>query len=293
MFGLLNLNKPAGLTSREVVNRVQRLVKPMKAGHAGTLDPLATGVLVVCLGQATRLIRYVQELPKHYRATFLLGRESDTDDVEGTVRELSAPPVPTVEQLVAALPHFVGTLQQRPPTFSAIKVQGRRAYALARRGEAIELAPRPVQVYSCELVAYTYPELVLEIACGSGTYIRALGRDLAASLGTAAVMSELVRTAIGPFRVGEACLLAELTAENLATHLLPASRAVAHLPAVELTAEEVRKVSHGMTLWRPDHGLEGEAAACDPAGRLIAILAPRDTQRLRPRHTFARNSSGS
>src|SRR6476661_7210859 len=131
MFSLLNLCKPAGITSRDVVNRVQRLVKPHKVGHAGTLDPLAIGVLVVCLGPATRLIEYVQRMPKRYHGTFLLGRESDTEDIEGTVRERSDPPVPSRSEIEALIPRFLGDIEQRPPAYPALKVGGRRAYDLA------------------------------------------------------------------------------------------------------------------------------------------------------------------
>ena len=136
LFGLLNVNKPAGVTSRDVVNRVQRLVRPERVGHAGTLDPLATGVLVVCLGPATRLVEYLQRLRKRYRAAFLLGRTSDTEDIEGQVVELAAPPRPTPAQIAAVLPRFLGQIEQVPPAFSALKLAGRRAYELARAGAA-------------------------------------------------------------------------------------------------------------------------------------------------------------
>ena len=155
MFGLLNLSKPAGVTSRDLVNRVQRLVKPHKVGHAGTLDPLASGVLVVCLGSATRLIEYVQRMPKRYLATFLLGRQSETEDIEGTVTELVDPPVPTEAQLLAALPNFIGVIQQLPPAFSALKVEGKRAYEMARQGEIPDLKPRPIEVHSIDLIEYS------------------------------------------------------------------------------------------------------------------------------------------
>src|SRR5690606_32379886 len=147
MFGVLNINKPPEWTSRDVVNRVQRLVRPAKAGHAGTLDPLATGVLVVAIGSATRLISYVQRLPKHYRGTFLLGRTSPSDDTELEATLLADAPIPTREEIEKQLGAFVGEIQQRPPIYSAIKVQGRKAYDRARGGEAMELAARPVTVH--------------------------------------------------------------------------------------------------------------------------------------------------
>ena len=199
MFGLLNVHKPAGITSRDVVNRIQRVVRPVKVGHAGTLDPLATGVLVICLGSATRLIEYVQRMPKHYRGTFLLGRKSDTEDIEGEIEVLDAAPQPSIDEIHAALPQFVGTIRQRPPAYSALKVGGKRAYQLARAGQEVQLAARPIEVYSLSLQHYEYPEIVLDIQCGSGTYVRSLGRDLADGLGTGAVMSALERTAIGDF----------------------------------------------------------------------------------------------
>jgi tRNA pseudouridine(55) synthase len=155
--GILTLNKPPGMTSRQAVDLVKRLVRPAKVGHAGTLDPLACGVLVVAIGKATRLIEFVQQAPKRYQATFLLGRTSPTDDVEGEITELFDPPIPSRAEIERASQQFVGTIEQRPPAFSAIKVGGRRAYDLARGGRAVELAPRPVAVYEISVLAYEYP----------------------------------------------------------------------------------------------------------------------------------------
>lgn len=277
MFALLNIHKPAGMTSRDVVNHVQRLVRPVKVGHAGTLDPLATGVLVVCLGQATRLTEYVQQMPKRYHGTFLLGRESNTEDVEGNVVELDNPPRPTREQIEAVLPQFIGEIEQRPPAYSALKVGGRRAYDLARRGEQVELAPRKINVNAIRIVGYEYPELQLDIECGSGTYVRSLGRDLAAALGTGAVMSALVRTAIGDFRLADACRLAELSAGTIGTHLLPPSRAVALLPSVKVTADEITHLRQGKTMENRFDTTAAEIAALDESGQLVAIVEPRGT----------------
>lgn len=282
MFGLLNINKPPRATSRDAVNRVQRIVRPAKVGHAGTLDPLATGVLVLCLGPATRLIQYVQQLPKRYTGTFLLGRRSNTDDLEGDVVELSDPLEPTLEQVIAALPQFTGTIQQRPPIFSAIKVKGKRAYDLARAGRDVQLESRPVIIHELRIVRYEYPELVLDIGCGSGTYIRSLGRDLAEALGTAAVMSNLQRTAIGGFTIDSAIDLATITEDSLAEHLLPAESAVQHLNSVVLSAAEIGKTSNGLTIERPQHGYTGDIAAFNVAGQLVAMVAPRTPDHLRP-----------
>jgi tRNA pseudouridine55 synthase len=243
--GLLNIYKPHDMTSRDVVNHVQRLVRPAKAGHAGTLDPLATGVLVVCVGSATRLIEYVQEQPKTYLASFLLGRESETEDVESPAIELVDPPQPSRSEVETVLPQFLGQILQRPPAYSALKVGGKRAYALARRGQTVELAPRPIVIHRLVVRDYVYPRLSLEVECGSGTYIRSLGRDLAAALGTAAVMSELERTAIGRFTVSEACHLSDLTSETLAARLLPPLRAVEQYPQLVLQPAEIADLFHG------------------------------------------------
>ena len=193
LFGFLNLNKPAGISSAAALGRIKPLVRPAKIGHAGTLDPLASGVLVVALGPATRLIERIQQMPKQYRATFLLGRHSASDDTETEVVELENPPIPDRAAIATAAATLVGEIQQRPPDFSAIKVAGQRAYTLARAGCAVEIAARPIIVHRIDIVEYEYPRLVLDFGCGSGTYVLSLGRDLAASLGTAAVMSGLVR----------------------------------------------------------------------------------------------------
>jgi tRNA pseudouridine55 synthase len=285
--GLLNINKPPAVTSRNAVNVVQRLVRPGKVGHAGTLDPLATGVLVVCVGPATRLIEYVQRMPKTYVGTFLLGRESDTEDVDGRVIELVDPPRPTMQQISAASAKLTGEILQRPPAYSALKVAGRRAYELARKGKHVDLKPRPITVHRLEVKAYEYPELVLEIECGSGTYVRSLGRDLAESLGTAAVMSALNRTAIGSFRVEGAVEPASLTAENLPNQLLPLLRAVECLPKVALSPQEIARLGHGLTIPRPVSAVEAaEYAGINEAGELCTILAPRGMNQLAPTLNF-------
>jgi tRNA pseudouridine55 synthase len=281
--GVLNLNKPAGMTSRLVVDRVQRLARPAKVGHAGTLDPLAGGVLVVAVGAATRLIEYVQQMPKGYTAAFLLGRQSPTEDVEGEVTALDNPPVPTGEQIAAAVRALVGQIEQRPPAYSALKVAGRRAYALARKGHEVQLKPRTVTVYRMEVRAYEYPQLRLAIECGGGTYVRSLGRDLAESLGTAAVMSELLRTSIGDFRIEEAVDPQQLTEQNWTDHLLPPLMAVGRLPRVELSAEEIARIRQGLSIPRKTLPTDaGRFAAVDSAARLAAILTPRGRGLLGP-----------
>lgn len=288
MFGLLNLYKPAGITSRDLVNRVQRLVKPHKVGHAGTLDPLASGVLVVCLGPATRLIEYVQRMPKRYLATFSLGRHSDTEDVEGVVTELVDAPVPVADEILAVLPQFLGTIQQLPPAFSALKVDGKRAYELARQGEAPDLKPRPIEIHTIELIEYSYPQLTLDIRCGSGTYVRSLGRDIARALGTEAVMSALIRTEIGPFHLQQALAGDDITPQTMDQNFLSPQSALGDMPGVIVTEQEAAYLRNGRQLGRPelDSAAAPEVCALTPEGRLLAILVPAENGLWQPRIVF-------
>lgn len=287
--GLLVLNKPTGITSRQAVDLVQRVTGQSKAGHAGTLDPLASGVLVVALGQATRLLEYVQQMPKGYEATFLLGRASPTDDIEGPVTELSDSPQPTPEQLAEAARQLTGLVAQRPPAYSAVKIAGRRAYELARKGRHVDPAARPVRVYRLDILAYQYPELRLAVECGAGTYVRALGRDLAEKVGTQAVMSALVRTHIGPFHLSQAVAPQSLDRATWREHLLPMVRAVQHLPQVRITAEEATRLRHGRSLhnrWSIASTESPEWAALDGRGNLVAVVAPAKPDRVVPVRTF-------
>lgn len=275
MFGLLNIHKPAGITSRDVVNHVQRLVKPIKVGHAGTLDPLATGVLIVVLGSATRLTEYAQQSSKTYVGDFRFGLSSDTEDITGKVEAELNPSEPTLQLLEATLPQFLGTIQQRPPIFSALKVSGRRAYDLARQGETPDLAPREIEIHSLKILNYQYPDLQLEIVCGSGTYVRSLGRDLAIAVNTNAVMTNLVRTRIGPWHLEQAVNLPQLSSrEEVAKYLLPPTQALQHLPVRSVSSEEVVHLSHGKLLPLGMSPLlaDQEVMAIDPQGQLVAIL---------------------
>jgi tRNA pseudouridine55 synthase len=277
--GLLVLNKPTGITSRDAVNMVQKFVRPLKVGHAGTLDPLAAGVLVVCVGTATRLIEYVQRRRKEYVGTFLLGRTSNSEDIEGEVVELKNPPVPTMGDLKSAAAKLVGRTLQRPPAFSALKVQGKRAYDMARQGVDVQLEPRPIDVFECQVMQYAYPEFTLTITCGGGTYVRSLGRDLAESLGTGAVMSGLTRTAIGEFRLEAAVKPDDLDRNNWTESLLPMAAAVSDLPRIVLNDEQITRLGHGLVVEAnmPDFSVcdaasIGEAAAVDSTGQLVAIV---------------------
>jgi tRNA pseudouridine55 synthase len=293
-FGLLNIHKPAGLTSRRVVDRVAKLVRPQKAGHAGTLDPLATGVLIVCVGKATRLIEFVQEQPKTYEAKFVLGCQSDTDDITGTVSDVAVPSEITRAQIEEALPAFCGQIQQVPPSFSAVHVGGRRAYEMARRGEEVAIDARAVAVYRLQLTRFEYPEIDLVIECGSGTYVRSIGRDLGQALGCGAVMSALVRTRIGPFRIEDAVTLEGLNRDTVDQYLLPATAALGGLQRYSASPEDLADIRAGRPFGfgRDASGLlelseNGPIAVLGADGELLC-LAELDPphKRLLPRRVF-------
>ncbi|MGN6134591.1 MAG: tRNA pseudouridine(55) synthase TruB, partial [Aureliella sp.] len=208
--GLLVIDKPAGVSSRDCVNHVQRALRnrKIKVGHAGTLDPMATGVLLVAVGEATRLVEYLHDLDKSYAAEFEFGKSSDTLDREGEITLWPDAPQPTPEQLAAACQRWIGPVMQRPPRYSAIKINGQRAYDLARSGAEFEPEARCVRIDRLAVTAYEYPHWSFELDCGSGTYVRSLGRDIAQQLDNAAIMTALVRTAIGPFTLHDAHPLA-------------------------------------------------------------------------------------
>lgn len=292
--GLLNVNKPDGFTSRDVVNRVlwllrQRIgVRKIKVGHSGTLDPMATGVLVIGVGQATRLTTRLQQHRKSYRGSFLLGRTTDTDDVTGTTtREVSVEAGQfDADSIRALLPEFTGRISQVPPVFSAVHVDGKRAYQLARKGKTVEIEPREVEVYSLAVTRFvdgSPAEFDLQIECGSGTYIRSLGRDIGVRLGCGATMSALSRTSIGPFELNEAVPMGELDQDNIVERLQPPALAVCHLPTRILDKEETRRILSGRDIpcgeFQPPQiqsessDLEEEVTLLTATGELIAIGA--------------------
>ena len=248
VHGWLVVDKPAGITSTRVVTMVRRATGA-KAGHAGTLDPLATGVLPIALGEATKTIRFAAEGQKRYRFTVRWGIATATDDREGaTVGE--SPVRPDAQAIAAALPRFVGSVAQRPPDFSAIKIAGRRAYALARAGGAPDLVARPVEIAALQLLAVPDPDHAeFEASVGGGTYIRALARDLALALGTRGHIAALRRLAVGRFGEAQAISLDSVAVlgHSLAAseHLLPLETVLDDIPALALTADEAARLRHG------------------------------------------------
>ena len=285
--GLLVLDKPGGVTSRDAVNRVQRrLPRGTRIGHTGTLDPLATGVLVLCLSNTTRLAEYVQRMDKTYRTTLLLGATSDTDDADGTVTAVEGARMPTPDEIAGAVKAFVGPVEQTPPAFSAVKVTGRRAYDLARRGADVALAAKTVHIYGIDVLGYEPPLLDLEVRCGKGTYVRSLGRDLGARLGCGALVQTLRRLRVGPFTVDNAVSL-EASADEARARLRPVEEAVAELPTITLAETELKRLRQGQAVALAACAGE-EIAVFDGRGQLAAVATfDADRQLLRPAKVLA------
>lgn len=271
MNGLLVIDKPGGMTSRDAVNRVQRwFPRKTKIGHTGTLDPLATGVLVVCVGAATRLADYVQAMGKSYSSRFRLGATSTSDDADGTVTEAPEAPPPTRERIDAALAGFIGTIEQTPPAVSALKVGGRRAHDLVRRGQDVALAPRTVRIDAIRVVRYEWPFLDVEVDCGKGTYIRSIARDLGAALGCGALVETLRRTRVGPFTVEQGVAPER---DPAGVTLLPMRTAVAGMEHVRLDENQLVRLRQGQRV--PAAGSNAadgkELAVLDARGELVGI----------------------
>ena len=280
--GVLLVDKPAGPTSFEVVKRVERALQANRARHTGTLDPMATGLLVICLGAATRLVPYLTAAQKSYRARVRLGVATDTYDAEGQVVRVDSPEAVAAVDLAAleaVLPRFRGTIDQRPPAFSAIRVGGQRLHELARAGEAVEAPMRTVEIEVLSLVAADLPDFDIDVTCSKGTYIRSLAVDLAAALGLGGHLTQLRRTACVPFGVDDALTLAAIEADPAAAEarLLSAADALVVLPAIRLDAAAADDVRHGRRRAFPD-APSGPCRALDAAGRLVAIIEAAGAQ---------------
>ena len=292
--GILVVDKPIGPTSHDIVGLVRRLAATKRVGHGGTLDPFASGVLPVFLGRATRVVEFHLADRKAYRATICFGASSTTDDLEG---ELTVPdgPAPTRETIEAGLPGFTGTIRQRPPAYSAIKVGGRRAYAMARAGESVELKEREVTIESLSLVSWDdseqeRPIAVVDVTCSAGTYVRALARDLGTAVGNAAYLGALRRTAAGSFGEDGAVSLDAVRSatadgpQGLVPLLRPVDAGLERFASVELDEPEVDAVAKGQYI-RPAAGFPGQGdhyRLVDRTGRLVAIAVPAGGGRLAP-----------
>lgn len=272
--GLLVIDKPSGPTSHDVVAMVRRATGIKRVGHAGTLDPLATGVVVVGVGRATRLLRYVQDSRKEYIAQVRFGIATDSLDADG--REISRAPMPLTEgQVASALSGFRGIIQQTPPMVSAIQVGGRRLHEMARAGQEVERQPRSVEVFQIEVVGFEggeFPSATIAVECSKGTYIRVLADDIARVLGGRAHLEGLRRTRVGSFGLDQALSLDDL--DRWEASLLPLATAVGPMPRLVVNDAQRLRTSHGRTLEAA--GMEGPIAVMDPAGDLIAVYLASD-----------------
>ena len=285
MFGFLNIRKPAGPSSFDVVARVRRrLPRRTKIGHTGTLDPFADGVLVMALGHATRLTDLLHRQPKQYRAEITLGASSPTDDPEGQIVLHPDLPPPSQDLLREALQRFEGTILQTPPAHSAARVDGRRAYALARAGQAVDLRPREVTLHALRLVDYAFPRAIVEVTCSTGTYIRSLARDLGQACGTRGYCSALTRTHVGPFSLGGAM---DSDADDPAVHLISPLEILGDIQRIAVGHEQARALILGRRLHLDPPRTPGEAVAIDPDGRLAGLCeVVSEGHVLQPRKMF-------
>ena len=275
--GLLLVDKPPGVTSHDVVDVVRRGLGTRKVGHAGTLDPMATGLLLIGVGRATRLLRFLGALPKTYEGTLRLGVETTTLDADGdVVRETEVDVSET--DVAAAMRALAGESLQRPPAYSAVKVGGRKLYEAAREGEHLEAEPRRIRVDAFDLVSFDAPDAAFRVTCSGGTYVRVLAADVGSALSCGAHLTALRRTAIGPYPVDDA------VAPDEADDPLPIEAAVIHLPRLDLDPEEAIAASHGRPLGPA--GLSGPYGVFEPGGRLIGVYED-DGPRARPQVILA------
>jgi len=285
--GWVVLDKPVGMTSTHAVSRLKRMFNAKKAGHAGTLDPLASGLLPVAFGEATKTVPFVQDGAKSYRFRVRWGIKTDSDDTEGAVVATSdlrpAPP-----QIEALLPSFEGTIQQRPPSYSAIKVDGERAYDRAREGEVFELASRPVTVHSLRLIESSRDEAVLEAHCGKGTYVRAIARDLGEALGCFGHVNALRRTRVGPFREADAVPLPgeDDDPSRLLGSLLRVEAGLGEVAGVEIARQDAARLRRGQALVLRGRDAPSQGMAYATCGGVVVAFGPVEQGALQPYRVF-------
>jgi tRNA pseudouridine55 synthase len=274
--GALVVDKPVGMTSHDVVQAIRNGTGLRRAGHTGTLDPRASGVLVILVGPAVRLSEYVSASDKRYQAIIRLGGSTDTFDAEGLVTPTKDPVDVTEAQFEEALKTFIGEIEQTPPPYSAVKVQGRKAYEMAREGEEVELAPRKITVHHLEVLEWAPPEVVIDVHCSSGTYVRSLANDLGVMLGCGAYLVGLRRTKSGRFSLRDSVPLRKLqeafTAGNWYQYLIPAAEALGDWTAVELSPDEVEGVRHGHRVKVVGEPTETKVRGVSTQGELVALM---------------------
>ncbi|HEV2660726.1 MAG TPA: tRNA pseudouridine(55) synthase TruB [Ktedonobacteraceae bacterium] len=288
MDGILNIHKDTGMTSHDVVAKIRKLLKQKRVGHAGTLDPAASGVLPICIGQGTRVAEYLSESGKAYRAQIHFGVVTDTYDAEGTILRSTDASALALERIEEVLPQFLGTQMQMPPLYSAIKIQGQPAYKRMRAGEEITLEARPVEIYCLQIAAWEAPVLTLAVECSKGTYIRSLAYDLGERVGYGAHLTGLVRTRSGPFTLAESISLAQLALAveqgTVAEYVFPPDFALQQYPALYLNAETVERVLHGNAFhYEEQAGIQPGsefARIYDSSGHFLAIATWNSEQQL-------------
>lgn len=274
--GVLVVDKPVGMTSHDVVQAIRNGTGLRRAGHTGTLDPRASGVLVVLIGPAVRLSEFVSASDKRYQAIIRLGSTTDTFDADGKFTNSGETVDVTEEKFEEVLKTFVGEIEQTPPPYSAVKVQGRKAYEMARHGEEVELTPRKITVHHLEVLEWAPPEVVIDVHCSSGTYVRSLANDLGEKLGCGAYLVGLRRTKSGRFSLREATPLRKLqeafNAGNWYQYLIPAAEALAEWSAVELSPDEVESVRHGHRVKAAADSKPGLVRGVSTQGELVALM---------------------
>jgi tRNA pseudouridine55 synthase len=296
LSGILNVDKPPGITSHDVVDAVRRISGQRQVGHAGTLDPMATGVLLVCLGKATRVTEYLMAGAKLYRATVVLGAVTDTYDAEGEILSSGGRTDFSRQEIEAALADFRGRIEQVPPMYSALKREGQPLHRLARQGKTVEREPRTVEIQEITLLDWTAPSLVFEVACSPGTYVRSLAHDLGQRLGSGAYLASLVRLSSGRFALEEATSLARLEEAfrhgQEAEYLLPLDEALLDWPAIIVDRDGARRIVQGQAVAGEPPATEGsEAPLCRAYsldGEFLAIMTYHAaTGQWRPKKVFA------
>jgi tRNA pseudouridine55 synthase len=289
--GILLLDKPTGVSSNQALQRVKYLFRAAKAGHTGSLDPLATGLLPLCLGQTTKFSAFLLDADKRYRVTVTLGVKTDSADADGKVLETR--PFDGVDEAAvrALLPRFMGSIEQLPPMFSAVKHQGERLYKLAREGKEVERTPRTVQIFALELQAFTPPTLVLDVHCSKGTYVRTLAEEIGEALGCGAHVSALRRTGVGPYVEGETRFVtvadveaaAEQGAEATDALLLPLDSVLGHCPAVKLSADAAFYLRQGQPVLVPQAPTAGMVRLYTGQAEFLGIGTILDDGRVQPK----------
>ncbi len=292
MDGIFNINKPTAMTSHDVVAIIRKHLKQKRVGHAGTLDPLASGVLPICVGQATRVAEYLSESGKAYQADINFGTATDTYDAEGTITATASTADLTLNMIQETLEQFRGPQMQNPPLYSAIKIQGQPAYKRARAGEVIVLEPRPIVIHLLEILEWIPPRLTLAIECSKGTYIRSLAHDLGMQLGCCAYLEALVRTRSGPFTLSDSITLeqfADAVETNSIQHYsFPLDKALEQYPAMKLDVETAERIKHGNIFNNPVANNSGLARVYDTNGAFIAIAEWNEEQQAwQPKKVFA------